>query len=140
LLGTSDTNPAIATGHGDACDAWPVNGLDQRGYVRPQVVSCDIGTYETEYLTLIATLDGTGSCTVTSDPAGILCTSNCSESFPLGTVITLTAAADGSSFFSGWSGSGCSGTGDCVVTMTAAKSITATFTKKYLIYLPLVNR
>ena len=46
-----------------------------------------------------------------------------------GTSVTLTATADASSTFSGWSGA-CTGTGTCAVTMDAAKSVTATFTLK----------
>jgi len=39
----------------------------------------------------------------------------------------MTAAAGASYSFTGWSGA-CTGTGSCVVTMDAAKSVTATFT------------
>jgi hypothetical protein len=42
-------------------------------------------------------------------------------------MVTLTAAADVSSTFTGWSGGGCSGTSTCTVTMDAAKTTTATF-------------
>lgn len=69
---------------------------------------------------------GTGSGTVTSSPAGINCGTDCSESYTSGTVVTLTASADSGSVFAGWSGA-CDGTGSCVVTMNAAKSVTATF-------------
>jgi len=69
---------------------------------------------------------GTGTGTVTSVPAGINCGSDCSETYNSGTQVTLSAAAGTSSSFAGWSGS-CSGTGSCVVTMDAAKSVTATF-------------
>ena len=44
------------------------------------------------------------------------------------------------SAFAGWA-SVCSGTGDCVVTMDAAKSVTATFTliaRKHYTFLPIV--
>jgi hypothetical protein len=41
--------------------------------------------------------------------------------------VTLTATASAGSTFTGWSGA-CTGTGSCVVTMSAAKSVTATFT------------
>ena len=41
--------------------------------------------------------------------------------------MTLTAAAASGSTFVGWAGAGCSGTGTCVVTMSAAESVTATF-------------
>jgi hypothetical protein len=43
-------------------------------------------------------------------------------------LVTLTAAPAAGSTFSGWSGGVCSGTGSCPVTMSAAKSVTATFT------------
>jgi hypothetical protein len=42
-------------------------------------------------------------------------------------VVTLTATADLGSAFIVWTGSGCTGTGDCVVTMGAAHAETATF-------------
>ena len=45
----------------------------------------------------------------------------------LGTLVTLTAAADQISSFTGWSGA-CSGTGTCEVTLSAAQSVTAGFT------------
>jgi hypothetical protein len=77
---------------------------------------------------LSVSLDGTGSGTVTSNPAGIDCGSDCSENYASGTLVTLSAAADPGSTFTGWSGEGCSGTGTCVVTMDAPRSVTATFT------------
>jgi List-Bact-rpt repeat protein len=43
-------------------------------------------------------------------------------------VVVLTAAPAGGSTFAGWSGSGCSGTGTCILTMHASKSVTASFT------------
>jgi hypothetical protein len=71
--------------------------------------------------------DGTGTGTVTSDPPGIACGATCTNEYDYGTVVTLTASADTGSFFRGWSGAGCSGTGDCVVTISAAETVTATF-------------
>jgi subtilisin family serine protease len=76
---------------------------------------------------LTATKGGNGTGTVTSSPAGIDCGSTCSHSFSSGTVVTLTAAASTGSSFTGWSGGGCSGTGQCQVTMTAAETVTANF-------------
>lgn len=70
---------------------------------------------------------GTGTGTVNSSPAGIACGATCSAPFNLNTSVTLTAVADTYSAFTGWSGSGCSGTGTCAVTMTQAKSVTANF-------------
>ena len=45
-----------------------------------------------------------------------------------GTVVTLIATADAGSAFAGWSGACTNTTGDCVLTMDAAKSVTANFT------------
>jgi hypothetical protein len=82
---------------------------------------------------------GTGVGTVSSTPAGIDCGADCSESFAYGTVVTLTATTPESSTFAGWSGAGCSGTGDCVVRVEQAETVTATFIT-YRVYLPLVRR
>ena len=71
---------------------------------------------------------GTGTGTVTSAPSGINCGSVCLASFTSGASVTLSASPIGGSTFAGWSGGGCSGTGSCVVTMSAATSVTATFT------------
>ncbi len=67
-----------------------------------------------------------GSGTVTSNPAGINCGSDCTESYTQGTSVTLTAAPSSGYTFSGWSNA-CTGNGSCVVAMTAARNVTATF-------------
>jgi protein MpaA len=71
--------------------------------------------------------EGSGSGTVTSSPAGTDCGSTCSAVYPNGTEVILGATATSGSIFAGWSGSGCSGTGSCEVTMSAAELVTATF-------------
>ncbi|MBK9030729.1 MAG: hypothetical protein IPL61_05215 [Myxococcales bacterium] len=83
-------------------------------------------TFTLQQFTLTVTKAGAGSGTVTSSPAGINCGATCSASYGSGTVVTLTAAATGTSTFAGWSGA-CTGTGTCVVTMSAARAVTATF-------------
>ena len=75
---------------------------------------------------LTVTEAGTGSGSVTSSPTGISCPSTCSANYNSGTPVTLTATAGSGSTFAGWSGA-CTGTGTCSVTMSAAKSVTATF-------------
>ena len=67
---------------------------------------------------------GTGNGIVTSNPAGINCGSDCSESYTGGTLVVLSAIPAAGSVFSGWSGSGCS-TGS--VTMNNSRNCTATF-------------
>jgi len=72
------------------------------------------------------TKSGTGSGTVSSEPAGIDCGADCTETFDYNTVVTLTAEVATGSTFTGWSGA-CSGTDTCVVTMIAARSVNAAF-------------
>ena len=76
--------------------------------------------------TLSVAKSGTGSGSVTSAPAGINCGTTCSASFTTGTSVTLSAAPVSGSVFAGWSGA-CTGTGSCVVAMSSAKSVTASF-------------
>jgi hypothetical protein len=70
--------------------------------------------------------NGTGSGTVTSSPPGINCGATCSQTYTQGTVVTLTPTPTAGSTFAGWSGD-CTGTGVCTVTMSQARSVTATF-------------
>jgi len=39
-------SPAIDMGDADTCRVSPVNGVDQRGMIRPQGFFCDVGAYE----------------------------------------------------------------------------------------------
>lgn len=96
------------------------------------VVTMNAATTVTATFTLVTntmtiTRTGAGSGTVSSTPAGIDCGSTCSAPFNFGTVVTLSAAADATSTFAGWTGSGCSGTGTCVVSMNQAAAVTALF-------------
>jgi hypothetical protein len=77
--------------------------------------------------TLTVSKSGNGSGGVTSSPAGIDCGATCSHDFADATLVTLTPAATTGSAFAGWSGD-CTGTGGCTVTMSQARSVTATFT------------
>jgi aryl-phospho-beta-D-glucosidase BglC (GH1 family) len=79
----------------------------------------------TQY-TLSTAKSGSGTGTITSSPSGINCGSTCSAGYSSGTAVTLTASPASGSTFAGWSGA-CSGTGSCTVSMSAARSVTATF-------------
>ena len=72
--------------------------------------------------------NGTGTGTVTSSPAGINCGAQCSASYASGTSVTLTATAAGGSTFTSWSGCDSTSGNTCTVSMTANRSVTATFT------------
>jgi endoglucanase len=76
--------------------------------------------------TLTVALDGNGSGSVSSAPAGIQCGSDCSSQYLSGTAVTLAAHAEAGSSFIGWGGS-CSGTGACQITMSTARSVSANF-------------
>ncbi|MFV2045212.1 MAG: SBBP repeat-containing protein, partial [Anaerolineales bacterium] len=77
--------------------------------------------------TLTVNKDGSGTGTVTSDPAGINCGADCTEPYVKDMVVTLTATPDANSGFTGWSRD-CSGTDPTTtVTMDADKTCTATF-------------
>ncbi len=76
---------------------------------------------------LSVTMNGGGAGTVNSMPQGINCGGDCSESYAEGTEVTLAAVPDAGSYFTGWSGGGCSGMDNCVVTVSLATEITASF-------------
>lgn len=76
---------------------------------------------------LTVTKAGSGFGTVTGSPAGVACGSDCDQEFETGKEVTLTAKAAAGSKFSGWSGCASEPEGDCKVTMSAARAVTATF-------------
>lgn len=64
---------------------------------------------------------------VESQPKGIRCGRDCSQSYPAGIVVTLKAEAKEGSAFVGWSGA-CGGASPrCLVKMSDVKSVKATF-------------
>jgi predicted outer membrane repeat protein len=100
----------------------------------------DMGAYEYQPKHQLSIYkNGTGDGTVTSAPPGLDCGDTCIASFTQGSSVTLTAVPIAGSTFSGWSGD-CSNAGDCVLTIDAAKSVTATFDLGLADYLPLVKR
>lgn len=140
------TEGAVTTTSWSACDsgtAVDFYAIDGLGHQYPRT---DVGapldardvtwTFLTEHPRSLPsglfnlTLDnaGTGTGTVTSSPIGIDCGVDCSESYAVNTVVTLTAMPGTDMTFAGWSGGGCAGTAlTCTVAMTAAVTVTATF-------------
>lgn len=114
----------------DCADAFGTAvGEDQRGIARPQPTGggCDAGAYEARRFTLTISKTGTGTGTVVSTPTGVSCDPDCSELYPEGTSVALTATpAPGSSFIT-WGGA-CSGTSSTtIVVMNSDRMCTARF-------------
>jgi hypothetical protein len=82
---------------------------------------------------LNTTVSGSGGGTITSNPSGISCGADCSESYTTGTSVTLTATPANGSTFANWSGD-CTGAGSCVVQMNSNKSVTASFSQNAVKY------
>jgi endoglucanase len=118
-------NPNSGDTKGLFLDDWTTIDHVRYDVIKPFLVPLGSGPVQTNY-TLTVTKSGDGAGTVTAS-SGVNCGTVCSASYASGTVVTLTAAATSPATFGGWSGA-CSGTAStCAVTMSAAKTVTATF-------------
>ena len=78
--------------------------------------------------TVSVTKTGNGNGVITSTLGNIDCGVTCSTSLDYNTPVTLTAAADTGSYFTGWEGD-CAADGlSCAATVTGTRDVTATFT------------
>ena len=109
------------SGWGGACLG---TGECQVAMLTDQTVTARFDPQSTSTHTLI--VSKTGSGTVTSSPSGINCGTDCSESYVVGTPVTLSATPGTGWAFAGWGGA-CSDTGGCSVTMDMDKRVTAQF-------------
>ncbi len=88
-------------------------------------------TFTRDQRKLVVAKAGTGDGRVTTIPAAIDCGTHCSQDFDSGSPVLLIAASAAGSTFAGFSGEGCAGTATtCYVTMSQARSVTATFAAK----------
>ena len=138
--GTNCSAP-FATGSNVALTATPAAGwaLQSWGGACSGSAGCSVAMNGNEAVTVVfaqtqaqlhVTTSGTGTGTVTSNPAGINCGTTCTASFAGGTSVTLNAAPASGSAFGGWSGP-CTGTGACTISLTGNSSnvsVTANFT------------
>ncbi len=128
--GTSVTLTATAasgssfTGWSGACAGSSATCVVSMTAARSVTATFDaVGTY---YAVTVAKA-GIGAGTVTSSTGGIACGTSCSASYASGTTVTLSAAAASGSSFAGWSGACVSTSATCVLSMTAHRTVTATF-------------
>jgi len=75
---------------------------------------------------LMVSLEGAGSGRVRSDPLGIFCQIDCSETYAKNTRVVLSAQPYTGSVFTGWSGD-CGGTGPCSIKLKTDTTVTANF-------------
>jgi len=80
---------------------------------------------------LTVSVKGSAPGAVTSAPAAITCPATCAANFASGASVTLTAQAGSGAIFKAWSGACSDASVTCVVSMTAARSVTATFSKVF---------
>ncbi|HBP88578.1 MAG TPA: hypothetical protein DD706_12865, partial [Nitrospiraceae bacterium] len=90
--GTSVTLTAVATA-GSTFAGWSGSGCTGTGTctVSMTAVRAVTATFTAMQETLTVTKAGTGSGTITSNPAGISCGNDCTEGYANGTSVTLTA-------------------------------------------------
>lgn len=79
--------------------------------------------------TLSVAISPNGGGTVTSSPAGIDCGVTCSNAYPAGTSVQLTATPATGYVFSQWSGACTGSSTTCTVAVSATTTATATFTQ-----------
>jgi hypothetical protein len=90
-------------------------------------VAAALAASEPMNYTLTVNKTGGGAGTVSSVPDGISCGADCTESYPDGTLVTLTAEPDPGSSFFGWGGDCSNADPTTGVTMEADKTCEATF-------------
>jgi hypothetical protein len=132
---TPDVTLTATADPGSAFTGWSGEGCSGTGtcvVTMSQARSVEAG-FALAQVDLVVTRDGTGSGSVGSAPAGIDCGATCRALFTIDSTVTLTATADPGSRFVGWNASGCTGTADCVLTMSEARSVGATFDLKPLL-------
>ncbi|MBN2575169.1 MAG: hypothetical protein JXP73_11460 [Deltaproteobacteria bacterium] len=130
--GTSVTLTATPVANSDFA-GWSGGGCSGTGTCTVAVTAATTVTasFALKPHDLTVNKSGDGSGNVASSPAGIACGDTCVAPFDHGASVVLTATAADDSSFAGWTGAGCaaSGTGPCTVSVTAATTVTARFSR-----------
>jgi hypothetical protein len=117
------------TGWGGSCVQYGSDTTCQLSITGPKDVTAGFGTPPPPpppRFGLAVRKAGTGTGYV-AGAGGIDCGPTCTATFAPGTKVALLAVADDGSAFVGWSGAGCGGTDQCLVTLAADTQVTATF-------------
>jgi hypothetical protein len=130
--GTAPTVYSQAVDVGNTTSYTVSNLVDGQKYYF-SVTAYDAAGYQSEYSNEVSTLQyllmilnpGPGQGAVSGSE--ISCGDTCLAVYEQGTAVSLSATANPGSIFDGWSGGGCSGTGQCTATMNANTTITANF-------------
>jgi hypothetical protein len=132
--GESETHILADTPISDASGAPTLNGAAPRGWrvdvYNPAFFDITLETFVACLTTasdLTVNAAGTGSGTVSSSDGSINCPTTCAATYLGGSTVTLTASPGAGSIFGGWTGCDAVADTTCTVTMTAARSVTATF-------------
>ena len=132
--GTNPDSVAVGDFNGDGLQDLAVANFNSN------TVSVLINNTVAALNTLTVNKAGTGSGSVTSSPPGIDCGATCSATYTSGTVVTLTATPASGSTFTGWSGCDTVSGTTCTVTMSVARSVTASFTSTLQSFILTVNK
>lgn len=121
LIATADAGHRFAGWTGDCAGADPECSLT---IDRARNASARFEPLPPDRYGLGVTREGAGR--VFSEPAGIDCGGDCQQDYARGASVQLYAEADPGARFEGWSGD-CAGSGTCIVTMDASRSVGARF-------------
>mgnify|MGYP005843966373 CR=1 FL=1 len=127
LIGNYDRNPSSTNGFGGLIDEVVFFDRALSAQEIADMYQADGSGLCVSRYNLAVTVSGGG--TVTSDPTGISCGTDCEESYEMGADVTLTANPDPAFFFAGWGGdcSACGKNNTCMVIMSADTTCTADF-------------
>ena len=117
---------------GSTFGGWSGGGCAGTGTctLTPVSATTVVATFTPVTFALTLTVEGAGGGTVTSTPAGIVCSVSCSAAYGVGISVTRTAAPAPGSTFAGWSGA-CAGTAACALVLDQARAVTARFIRVF---------